>query len=87
MLSVSHQSSGPCRRISTSSESFAWYGITMNGRPLAVVPTCNRHDVRVPGQSAHRALLAHEAVEIVRVEVGGQYLDGDARSSIGWAHR
>ena len=35
------------------------------------------HDVRVTGQAAHRALLAHEAVEIVRIEVGRQDLDGD----------
>jgi hypothetical protein len=33
--------------------------------------------VRVPGEPAHRALLAQEAVEVVGLEVGAQYLDGN----------
>ncbi|CKT21297.1 Nucleotidyl transferase of uncharacterised function (DUF2204) [Mycobacterium tuberculosis] len=35
------------------------------------------HDVRVPGKAAHGPLLAQEALEIVPIQVGAQYLDGD----------
>ncbi len=34
--------------------------------------------MRVPGEPAHRALLTQEAVEVVGVELGAQYLDGNA---------
>ena len=37
----------------------------------------NVHDVWVSGKAAHGALLAQEAVEIVRVKVGDRYLDGN----------
>ena len=33
-------------------------------------------NIRVPGQLAHRALLAQESLEVVRIEVGGEHLDG-----------
>ena len=50
----------------------------MKGRPLASgADLQNGHDVRVSGEAAHGALLAQEAVEIVRVKVGVQYLDGN----------
>ena len=34
-------------------------------------------DVRVPGQPAHRALLAQEPFEVVRIQIGGEHLDRD----------
>jgi len=35
------------------------------------------HDIRVPRQPAHRTLLAHEPLDVVVVEIGGQHLDGN----------
>ena len=50
----------------------------MKGRPVAVVPTCKIVTMLGwPDSLTHRVLFAQESVEIFRVKVGGQHLDGD----------
>jgi len=34
--------------------------------------------MRVPGELSHGALLAEESLEVVRPQIGGEHLDGDA---------
>ena len=77
-LRVSRQSSGPCLRIEHLERILAVVR-HHDERPAARGRTDleDLHDVRVTGQAAHRPLLTHEQVEIVRIEVGRQDLDGD----------